>query len=93
MTPEERWEAMTHEERWTKIQVQASEWLREQRELRKAREMEPPPVDQRELYKFIKMQEQTKKSQPLLSNYERALVKVDEKKKRKKSRAASCTAK
>nr|TKW26362.1 hypothetical protein SEVIR_3G183800v2 [Setaria viridis] len=43
VTPEERWEAMTHEERWIEIQVQASEWLREQRELRKAREMEPSP--------------------------------------------------
>nr|TKW27936.1 hypothetical protein SEVIR_3G290500v2 [Setaria viridis] len=74
-TPEESWEAMAHEERWTEIQVQASEWLREQRELRKAREMEPPPVDRRELYKFIKTQEQAKNSQPLLSNYERALVK------------------
>nr|TKW03441.1 hypothetical protein SEVIR_7G023700v2 [Setaria viridis] len=39
--------------------------------------MEPPPVNRRDLNFFIRMEEGAKKRIPLLSNYERALVKAD----------------
>nr|TKW03610.1 hypothetical protein SEVIR_7G052600v2 [Setaria viridis] len=51
--------------------------------------MEPPPVSQRDLKFFIRMEEGAKKRIPLLSNYERALVKADEKDKRKGKSSSS----
>ena len=85
----ERFEAMSHAEQWAEIQREASEWFKKQAELKKAREMEPPPVSRRDLNFFIRMEEGAKKRIPLLSNYERALVKADEKDKRKGKSSSS----
>ena len=51
--------------------------------------MEPPLVNQRDLKNFIRMEEGAKKRIPLLSNYEQALVKADEKDKRKGKSSSS----
>nr|TKW03443.1 hypothetical protein SEVIR_7G023800v2 [Setaria viridis] len=89
VTRKERWEAMSHVEQWAEIQREASEWFKKQAKEKKAREMEPPPVSQRDLNFFIKMEEGAKKRIPLLSNYERALVKAHEKDKRKGKSSSS----
>lgn len=89
MTRKERFEAMSHAEQWAEIQREASEWFKKQAEEKKAREMEPPPVSRRDLNFFIRMEEGAKKRIPLLSNYERALVKADEKDKRKGKSSSS----
>ena len=80
---------MTHAERWAKIQREASEWFKKQAEEKKVREMEPPPVNQRDLNLFIRMEKGAKKRISLLSNYERALVKAVEKDKRKEKSSSS----
>src|SRR5688572_12077104 len=80
---------MTHAEQWAEIQAEANEWFKKQFEEKKAREMEPPPVNRRELNFFIRMEEGAKKRIPLLSNYERALVKADERDIRKGKSSSS----
>nr|TKW00057.1 hypothetical protein SEVIR_8G083900v2 [Setaria viridis] len=78
----------TKEPEWAEIQRETSEWFKKQAEEKKAREMEPPPVNRRDLNFFIRM-EGAKNRIPLLSNYERALVKADEKDKRKGKSSSS----
>nr|TKW10006.1 hypothetical protein SEVIR_6G139700v2 [Setaria viridis] len=78
-----------HAEQWVEIQAEVSAWFKKQAEDKKAREMEPPPVNRRDLNFFIRMEEGAKKRIPLLSNYERALVKADERDKRKGKSSSS----
>lgn len=82
---------MTDAERWKAVKQECREWFRKRTKERKRKEMEPPPVDPRKLYFFIKMSKEAKKMMPQLSNYDRALVKADERKKRKGKSSSSGT--
>lgn len=59
VTPEERWEAMTHEERWSEIQAECRVLFRKRAEEKKAREMVPQPVDPNKYNFLLRCQNQS----------------------------------